>query len=71
MITRNQNVKHARYSLSAFRQLCLWTSIAAILSGATISFAAEQKDAITYPALPFVSDYVSVVRDFGTDGRMI
>ena len=71
MITRNQKVKHARYRLPAFRQLCLWTLIAAILSGATISFAAEQKDAITYPALPFVSDYGGAFRLTDQTGRIV
>jgi cytochrome oxidase Cu insertion factor (SCO1/SenC/PrrC family) len=57
MFKRNKNVKHIKRELPALRQLCLWVSIASILSGATLAFASEKKGAATYPALPFVSDY--------------
>ncbi len=71
MFTRNKNVKYARYRLPALRQLCLWVAIAAILSGATLAFAAEKKDVATYPALPFVSDYGGTFTLTDQTGRIV
>lgn len=50
-------MKRASCGLSALWQFFAGLFVAVFLLGANISFAAEQKDAVTYPALPFVSDY--------------
>lgn len=57
MFTSNKKVKHASCGLPALWQFFVGLFVAVFLLGANISFAAEQKDAVTYPALPFVSDY--------------
>ncbi len=57
MFTSNKKVKRASCGLPALWQFFAGFFVAVFLLGANISFAAEQKDAVTYPALPFVSDY--------------
>lgn len=57
MFTSNKKVKRASCGLPALWQFFAGLFVAVFLLGANISFAAEQKDAVTYPALPFVSDY--------------
>ena len=69
MFTSNKKVDRTRCGLPALRQIFAGLSIAVILLGANSSFAAEQKDAVTYPALPFVSDYGGAFRLTDQTGR--
>jgi cytochrome oxidase Cu insertion factor (SCO1/SenC/PrrC family) len=57
MFKKTGKVKRARCGLSAWRQLFAGVLVAAVTLGTGIAFAAEKKDAVVYPALPFVSDY--------------
>jgi protein SCO1/2 len=57
MFKKTGKVKRARCGLSAWRQLFAGVLVAAVALGTGIAFAAEKKDAVVYPALPFVSDY--------------
>jgi protein SCO1/2 len=57
MFKKNRKLEHARYGSFAWRQLFAGVLFAAVSLGTGIIFAAEKKDTVTYPALPFLSDY--------------
>jgi cytochrome oxidase Cu insertion factor (SCO1/SenC/PrrC family) len=57
MFNRNRILRQTGGGLSAWRQFFAGVLFAALSLGSGFAFAAENKDAAVYPALPFVSDY--------------
>jgi len=57
--------------LSNWRQFGTAVSFAAVLFGTGIVFAAESEKAVTYPALPFVSDYGGAFTLTDQTGRVV
>jgi len=57
MFSHSRNVHNTKYGSSAWRLICSAVIFASVLLGTGIAHEVEKKDAVVYPALPFVSDY--------------